>query len=193
MQSPYLIYGKRPRGLVIFWPRLLLALGVGLILAIWAAFIILREAHPGLLLWTLGVVWVSDISAYFAGRKFGGRKLAPEISPGKTWAGVYGALAGILVYWLATTTLMIMEWGASYVFSRGFSLFFSLAFPIILAVLSILGDLFESLLKRQVGVKDSGNLLPGHGGALDRIDSLMAALPCAAFVVCLLPSLALPW
>jgi phosphatidate cytidylyltransferase len=159
------------------WGRaLLLFLGLGLILATWMAFIGLRALHPGLLLWTLGIAWVSDISAYFSGRKFGGKKLAPHISPGKTWAGVYGALAGVLFYGLLSLGLVVM-------FDATLWWLVVLLLPLLLlTILGILGDLFESLLKRQAGIKDSGNLLPGHGGVLDRIDSLMAVLPCAALV-----------
>ncbi|MDR3159040.1 MAG: phosphatidate cytidylyltransferase [Zoogloeaceae bacterium] len=155
------------------WGRgLLLFLGIGLILATWVAFVGLRALHPGLLLWTLGIAWVSDISAYFAGRGFGGRKLAPEISPGKTWAGVYGALAGVLLYGLLSLVMYDAPWGYAI-----------LLLPLLLlTILGILGDLFESLLKRQAGIKDSGNLLPGHGGVLDRVDSLLAVLPCAALI-----------
>jgi phosphatidate cytidylyltransferase len=159
------------------WGRLLLLfLGLVLILATWAAFVFLRGLSPRMLLWTMGIAWVSDISAYFAGRRFGNRKLAPSISPGKTWAGVYGALAGIFVYWLATAGFLETILGINEVFFYAGLLLFLLS----LAVLGILGDLFESLLKRQAGVKDSGHILPGHGGMLDRIDSLMAILPCAA-------------
>ncbi|MDR0735318.1 MAG: phosphatidate cytidylyltransferase [Zoogloeaceae bacterium] len=169
------------------WGRYpLLFLGFCLILSTWAAFIVFRGLHPGLLLWALGLVWVSDISAYFAGRKFGGRKLAPEISPGKTWAGVYGALAGVLVYGVASIGIIGMDDGKLPPWLSG--VFFVL-FMLLLAVLGILGDLFESLLKRQAGVKDSGNLLPGHGGVLDRIDSLMAVLPCFLPLLDLMPDI----
>jgi phosphatidate cytidylyltransferase len=123
-------------------------------------------------------VWVADIAAYFAGRAFGRRKLAPAISPGKTWEGVYGALAAVVLYALALvplaraagyprepTALAIAAW---------------IVLALALTALAVGGDLFESLLKRLAGVKDSGTLLPGHGGILDRIDALLAALPLAA-------------
>jgi phosphatidate cytidylyltransferase len=172
---------------------ILLFLGFILILATWAACIFLRDGHPGILLWILGIVWVSDISAYFAGRKFGGEKLAPVISPGKTWAGVYGALGGVAVYGVMTKLAMFFPPPALTLFTatssigvaipRMTQLDFLLPFLLFLVVLGILGDLFESLLKRQAGIKDSGKLLPGHGGMLDRIDSLMAVLPCSALII----------
>jgi phosphatidate cytidylyltransferase len=163
------------------WGRLLLLfLGSVLILAMWAAFLVLRALHPGALLMALSIAWVSDIFAYFVGRGFGKRKLAPEISPGKTWAGVYGALAGVLAYWLLITFLCgnFIAWGI-----------LAVPFVLLLVLLGILGDLFESLLKRQAGIKDSSHILPGHGGMLDRIDSLMAILPCATLLFVLVPYL----
>jgi phosphatidate cytidylyltransferase len=160
------------------WGRcLLLCLGLFLILAAWMSFVILRNDYPASpkeLLWLIGIVCVSDTSAYFTGRLFGGKKLAPNISPGKTWAGVFGALVGVVIYGILTFPLMEIQ--GSF-----------LPFLLILAVLGILGDLFESLLKRQADVKDSGNILPGHGGVLDRIDSLIAVLPSALPLIALMP------
>ncbi|GHT93692.1 phosphatidate cytidylyltransferase [Betaproteobacteria bacterium] len=159
----------------------LLVLGVFLIFSTWLSFIYVRGGTRGAeqLLIVMGIAWVSDISAYFAGRKFGGKKLAPEISPGKTWAGVWGALAGVWVY------AMLLRSGISQVpLGLALLLMISVALTyIFLAVLGIMGDLFESLLKRQAGIKDSSNILPGHGGVLDRIDSLMAILPCVVIVL----------
>jgi phosphatidate cytidylyltransferase len=160
------------------WGRaLLLALGVLLILAAMQAFVFMQKGNPWVCLAILGIAWVSDISAYFAGRKFGGKKLAPNISPGKTWAGVWGALVGVLVYALLLIAVLWFRDASITKASQMLAVFPLLA--LILAVLGILGDLFESLLKRQAGIKDSSNILPGHGGVLDRIDSLMAILPCA--------------
>ncbi|MCL2589326.1 MAG: phosphatidate cytidylyltransferase [Betaproteobacteria bacterium] len=139
-------------------------------------FFTLRERYgPWSLIMVCALVWVADIAAYFSGRTFGGKKLAPNISPGKTWAGAIGAVIGVLVYcnmifWLVSNKLEIQH-----------VLLFQPLF-IVLAVWSIIGDLFESLLKRQAGVKDSSNLLPGHGGILDRIDSLTSTLVPMAFI-----------
>ena len=144
-----------------------------LMLPAWCAAVLLHESEHGAR-WTLflfALIWCADIGAYFTGRKFGHKKLAPQISPGKTREGVYGALA------------------ASALFALGFGLwtgksvpdaFLLMGLSLLTVVFSIIGDLFESLMKRHANVKDSGTLLPGHGGVLDRIDSLLAALP--AFV-----------
>jgi len=131
--------------------------------------------QPWWLLGVMGMVWMADISAYFAGRKFGKHKLAPGISPGKTWEGVAGALLGVLVY-------VILVMLASDVTQR-YSL---LLFAIVGVAFSVMGDLFESAIKRQAGVKDSGTLLPGHGGLLDRIDALTSTLPLAALTLILM-------
>jgi phosphatidate cytidylyltransferase len=122
-----------------------------------------------LLLWTFIVTWSTDIGAYFAGRRFGRRKLAPEISPGKTVEGLYGGIAA--------ATLLGGAW--AYAAHLGAALF---ALAPILAVTAQAGDLFESAMKRRAGVKDSGAWLPGHGGVLDRLDGLVpvAVLTAAA-------------
>jgi phosphatidate cytidylyltransferase len=129
-----------------------------------------RDAHGlELLIWAFIVTWSTDIGAYLAGRRFGKRKLAPKISPGKTVEGLYGGIA-------AATLL-----GGAWVLSTGLGLAL-LAFPPLLAVAAQLGDLFESGMKRRAGVKDSGTWLPGHGGVLDRLDGLVpvAVLTAAA-------------
>jgi len=123
------------------------------------------------LLLAMGVVWVADTAAYFVGRRFGGRKLAPQVSPGKTWAGVYGAVGGALVYG-------VVVWAVAP--PGSVQLIAGLMLVLLMTVLSIVGDLFESWMKRVAGVKDSGELLPGHGGLLDRMDGLTATLPLAA-------------
>jgi phosphatidate cytidylyltransferase len=153
------------------WAALFLA-GWVLILPAWLAMVLLQES-PMLLLILLLVVWIADSAAYFAGRRFGRRKLAPHISPGKTWEGVVGAVVALLVYGLAISFALHPQ--ASLYDRAGL-----LTFIMVLLVFSIIGDLFESWIKRQAGAKDSGELLPGHGGVLDRIDSLTAALPFAA-------------
>jgi phosphatidate cytidylyltransferase len=118
------------------------------------------------------LVWIADTAAYFAGRTWGRRKLAPSISPGKTWEGAAGGLVAALAYAIICGS-----------FVEGILWVPYLAGAALIAVLSILGDLFESAAKRQAGVKDSGALLPGHGGILDRIDSATAALPVAALLL----------
>ena len=148
--------------------------------ATWVAVVQLQARSPALLLALMAIVWIADSAAYFAGRRFGKRKLAPSISPGKTWEGVYGGLIAVAIYALA---LLPFAEGAGYsapILPPRASAWIALAVG--LAGLSVVGDLFESQLKRHRGVKDSGKLLPGHGGVLDRIDALMAALPPAALI-----------
>jgi len=132
------------------------------------------------LLLVLGLVWIADTAAYFAGNAFGRHRLAPGISPGKTWEGVAGALGATLIY-----AVICALPGApldSYVQgAAAWALY--VAGIVLLSGLSIVGDLFESALKRQAGAKDSGVLLPGHGGILDRIDSVMPTLPTAALLL----------
>lgn len=137
----------------------------------------LREDGAGTLMAVLAVVWIADSAAYFAGRAFGRRKLAPSISPGKTWEGVGGAMLGAGVF---AAALAAASGGAASFAQRWLSITLTVA---LLVAVSIVGDLFESALKRRAGVKDSGSLLPGHGGVLDRIDSLLPALPVAALLV----------
>lgn len=155
---------------------LILALvGWVVLIPTWLALVELRSIGPGLLLGLLAVVWVADTAAYFAGRKFGRHKLAPAISPGKTWEGVAGAYLGVSLY-----ALVWGMWdGTAVLFSSG--LWLGVVLLWMLTLFSILGDLFESWMKRVAGIKDSGRILPGHGGMLDRIDALTAAVPIAAF------------
>jgi len=153
-------------------PLVLALAGWIVLVPAWLAIVSLQKS-AGLLLALLLTVWIADIAAYFAGRRFGRRKLAPQISPGKTWEGVIGAFVAILIYGFAMS--FVLQSSPNH-FDRIVTVIFFAA----LAVLSIVGDLFESWIKRVAGVKDSGNLLPGHGGILDRIDSLTAALPFAA-------------
>lgn len=134
------------------------------------ALLYLRGHEDGLLLafWAMALVWACDIGAYFAGRAIGGPKLMPEVSPNKTWAGLIG---GIIA---ATGFALALTWGLP--------LMLALTTPL-LAVLAQAGDLYESQLKRRAGVKDSGTLLPGHGGVLDRMDGLVPVAPVAALLV----------
>jgi len=145
-----------------------------LLIPSWAGMVSLQARSPWLLLAALALVWAADIAAYFSGRAFGHHKLAPSISPGKTWEGAAGAGLGVLVYAAAVGSaagvLVRLDWLQILLIILGL---------ILLTTVSILGDLFESLAKRQAGVKDSSALLPGHGGVLDRIDSLTSTLPLA--------------
>ena len=138
-------------------------LGLLLMLALWVAIIGLHLKGALILLAVLATVWLADSAAYFAGKRFGKRKLAPEISPGKTWEGVVGAFVGVAIYGAVLCQLF------------GYHLWL-IALLFVMVALSVMGDLIESLLKRVAGVKDSSQLLPGHGGVLDRIDGILPAL-----------------
>lgn len=122
------------------------------------------------------VIWVADIAAYFVGRAVGRHKLAPSISPGKTREGAMAGIAGVVI-WLLVSAQWPESFGADLM--RRWGLFGSIVLAILLAIFSISGDLFESLLKRRAGVKDSSQLLPGHGGVFDRIDAVVAVVPLA--------------
>jgi len=141
--------------------------GVVVLLPTWAALLYLHARGPGTLLGVMAIVWIADSAAYFAGRRFGRNKLVPAISPGKTWEGVAGALAALALY----AGVLSLAVGLPLL-----SLFLVVAG---LLYLSVLGDLFESWIKRVSGMKDSGTVLPGHGGVLDRIDALTSTLPIA--------------
>lgn len=148
-------------------------LGWLVLLPTWVALLDLYRKDALLLLAAMALVWIADIAAYFCGRAFGRNKLAPSISPGKTREGAYGAVLAVLIYGFI---LALRQWPEA-----GVLRFAGLALVLlVLTVLSIMGDLFESLLKRQAGLKDSSNLLPGHGGVLDRIDSQTSTLPLVA-------------
>ncbi len=124
------------------------------------------------LLYVMSIVWVADIGAYFSGKKFGQRKLAPTISPGKSIEGVIGGLVlNIFWSWLVF----------SYFFQWDMTLSEFMLISVVTSLISVAGDLYESVLKRQAGMKDSGKLLPGHGGLLDRLDSVIAAAPVFVF------------
>jgi phosphatidate cytidylyltransferase len=164
------------------WPtqgKLAMAIvGLVVLLGAWMAIVQLQARSPWLVLAAMAIVWIADTAAYFSGRAFGKHKLAPMVSPGKSWEGVFGAWVAVAIYAallvrfagdaglrLDVTPLAIAAW---------------IVFVVALAAISVVGDLFESLLKRHAGVKDSGTLLPGHGGILDRTDALLAAMPIAA-------------
>lgn len=149
-------------------PSRRLIMGIFILVPAWAGFILLREQGWFWLLYLLLIAWVADVFAYFAGRTFGKHKLAPAVSPGKSLEGVAGGLVG--------TSLL----SATASFYLGFTLnqfWILLIITLIITAVSVLGDLTESLVKREAGMKDSSQLLPGHGGVMDRIDSLTSAIP----------------
>ncbi len=155
--------------------------GLLVLVTAWLALVQLREIAALLILWLLSVVWVADTVAYFCGKKFGKRKLAPDISPSKTLEGVYGAFFAVSVYAIAIIAVNGNHNVSA--FGKALPAYLLLAAHWFITGLSIVGDLFESLLKRQAGVKDSGTILPGHGGVLDRIDGLISTLPVMAFFI----------
>lgn len=175
------------------WPRIArgvrLALGALLLWGAWLAIVQAKVHGINFILSVFCLVWMADIAAYFCGRAFGKRKLAPAISPGKSWEGVWGGLAGVIllgVVWVhvidvklavdspSLYTLLVQRHG-----------WVSLLALVFLSAMSVVGDLFESLVKRAVGAKDSSNLLPGHGGVLDRIDALLPVFPLALALISL--------
>lgn len=156
-------------------PFLRLLLGSGLIVSLFSSMAYLVHQSPLFFLTSMAMIWVSDIMAYITGRLLGRNKLAPSISPGKTWEGVWGGLVSSVIY----TAIVSMK-----VFDQHFS-WQLLCVAAVLAAYGVLGDLWESLLKRQAGKKDSGQLLPGHGGILDRIDALFPVLPAVALIYAL--------
>lgn len=164
--------------------RVQVFLGAVVLIPMWVGLYQLKSL-PDSTVWIVILmlyIWGADIGAYFAGRAFGHSKLAPNVSPGKTWAGVVGGL--LTVYLVATAAGLYLSDHEAYGLMQWFSLF--LIGTLVLAV-SIVGDLLESMMKRNRGVKDSSHLLPGHGGVMDRIDSMSAAVPVYALCLMLLP------
>lgn len=155
------------------WARNWLLFPIGLVLLVpaWLGLTILHSESAWWLMYLFGLVWGADTGAYFAGRTFGKHKLAPQVSPGKTREGLFGGLALTMVLAIAV---------AFYRDLNGIRLAAFLGLSLLTVLASVLGDLFESMAKRRVGIKDSGNIFPGHGGALDRIDSLTSAAPVFA-------------
>ena len=145
--------------------------GALVLLPLFVALLFLYGIDPRLLLFALLIVWAADIGAYFAGKQFGRVKLAPGISPGKTWEGVFGGLAVV--------ALLTAVWS----YYQGWPLAVLMPFCLAVAIVSIVGDLTVSMFKRTAGLKDSGKLFPGHGGVLDRVDSVAAATPLFALGV----------
>ena len=156
---------------------LLSVMGVLAPLVAWASlYLFLHDQGIVYVLSLLVLIWVADIAAYFAGRAFGKAKLAPRVSPGKTWAGAVGGMAAAALWMLASA-----NWPGSFAADvlQRWGWVATAALGVVLAALSIVGDLFESLLKRRAAVKDSSQLLPGHGGVYDRIDALLPVAPVA--------------
>lgn len=154
------------------------ALGFLVIVPCGLAAVSVHAQAPEILLGMLGLIWIADSAAYFAGKAYGRHKLAPSISPGKTIEGAIGAIFASMAY--ASLAALVSPLLADVVGSIGWMAYLGVA--TLICALSIVGDLFESLIKRQANVKDSGNLLPGHGGILDRIDSVTSTLPLAALL-----------
>lgn len=168
-------------GTAKWWSRsgLMAVFGLLLLVPAFSAAVTLKSngafglAGPFALLFVLLWVFAADTGAYFAGRAFGKRKLALQVSPGKTWEGLIGGLL------LALLVTLVAAW-LTPISTVGWQLF---AVAVLVVLSSVLGDLFESMIKRKVGIKDSGSMLPGHGGMLDRMDSITAALPVAVLLI----------
>jgi phosphatidate cytidylyltransferase len=179
------------RGGVAGWPHvpmpLRCAIGLALLWTAWLALAAAKTVGVNFILSVFCLVWAADIAAYFGGKAFGKRKLAPGISPGKSWAGVWSGMLGALVlaaFWLWLDSAFAMDSASLYtrLFGR-FGVIGVVGVVVFLAAMSVVGDLFESLVKRAAGAKDSSNLLPGHGGVLDRVDALLPVFPIAMALV----------
>ncbi len=142
--------------------------GYWVLLVAWLCLALLHQISPGILLAGLVLVWGADSFAYFAGKKFGKTKLAPKISPGKTREGVLGGTLGVLVLAIISAYLIDLPMDKWVYWLLGAAF---------ISLISVVGDLYESWLKRNIGIKDSGTIFPGHGGVLDRIDGVVAAMP----------------
>lgn len=146
-------------------------LGWLLMMPLWLALVCAKIVDPKLVLVLLATIWIADSVAYFAGKNYGKHKLAPSISPGKTWEGVAGALIGVTAF------------GVILYVSLGINTLAIFSGLWVVTILGVVGDLFESMMKRQMNLKDSGSLLPGHGGILDRIDGVIPSLPIAILMI----------
>ena len=155
-----------------------LLLGMVALIPLWAALVALQRFGPLYVFFAMGIIWLADTAAYFSGRAFGKRKLAQDISPGKTLEGAYGAVGIAVLY-----AVIFVSLGQYFGTMSLTGLPMMIVGFVLIVVLSIEGDLFESWLKRQRGKKDSGSLFPGHGGILDRIDSLTSTMPVVALAL----------
>ncbi len=166
------------------WPALSrparVVLGTVVLCVAWLALAAAKARGLNFILSAFCVVWMADVAAYFGGRTFGKRKLAPAISPGKSWEGVWSGMCGVLLLglvWLHFETAVFGSEGSVFHVLRQLGWGGFVVGLVFLCTLSVMGDLVESLAKRAVGAKDSSHLLPGHGGVLDRVDALLPALP----------------
>ena len=182
------------KGGVAGWPHIPQALRLaGGVVALWAVWLAIAQSKwigVNFLMSVFALVWVADIGAYFAGRAFGLRftknKLAPAISPGKSWEGVWGGAIGVLilaVLWVLADRHFAAAGPSLYSRLWDFSPWLMVVACVFLAGMSVAGDLVESLVKRSAGMKDSSNLLPGHGGVLDRIDAILPTVPLALMLL----------
>ena len=164
-----------------------LLIGVFVLVPAWVGLVAIREENTliyngqmvdvrYLILYIMFIVWGADVGAYFSGKAWGNKKLAPNVSPGKSWAGVYGGLATTALFAIGAAVLLGMS---------NTDMLILIVITLITGIFSVVGDLLESMLKRHRGIKDSSQLLPGHGGVLDRIDSLTAAVPVLTFLLIL--------
>jgi phosphatidate cytidylyltransferase len=175
------------------WPNvpvaLRLVLGIVLLAVAWLALAHAKVLGLNFLLSVFCLVWVADIAAYFGGRTFGRRKLAPSISPGKSWEGVFSGMAGVLVLavaWMQVDRTFAVDSASLYtLLVQRLGLVAAALALAGVAGMSVVGDLFESLVKRAAGAKDSSRLLPGHGGVLDRVDALLPVFPLALALITL--------
>lgn len=180
---------------VAAWPQVPRALrwaaGLVLLMLAWAALIEARAIGINFMLSMLCVVWMADIAAYFGGKAFGRRKLAPAISPGKSWEGVWSGMAGVLLLaliWMVLDRHFGFDGPSLYtrlVQAHGWVV--AVLALLALCMLSVVGDLIESLVKRAAGAKDSSQLLPGHGGVLDRVDALLPVMPAVLALMSVVP------
>jgi phosphatidate cytidylyltransferase len=178
------------QGWALWHRQLRWMLGLIMLWLAWLAMAQARTASVQLLLSIFCVVWAADVFAYFCGKALGGRfihrKLAPSVSPGKSWEGAIGGLCGVFLLALAWMQLeQAYQWPGTSLFTHMMShgVFLWTLSLIFLTTMSVVGDLVESLVKRSAGVKDSSNLLPGHGGVLDRLDALLPSLPIALMLL----------
>ena len=163
------------------FPVTMSVFGVLAVVAAWAALVLLFvEFGAWCLVSMMALIWFADIAAYFTGRALGKRKLAPKVSPGKTWEGAVGGVLAAAIWTTATAAFAPGSFGA--ILAQHWSLPMVFLLAALLGAISIVGDLFESLLKRRAGVKDSSRLLPGHGGVYDRIDALLPVAPVAVML-----------
>jgi len=173
----------------INWPAVLRhLLGLALIVLAGAALWQARLQGWVFLLSILALVWTADVAAYFGGKRWGRRKLAPSVSPGKTWAGAVSGLVGVLILsslWLVWETVTPNSHPSLYTRLWQLGPWVSVLALVFLTAMAVVGDLVESLVKRSAGIKDSSGLLPGHGGVLDRVDALLPVLPLAMMLVAL--------